>query len=91
MAALLAIAALAAGYAYRSRVSLAAQLSVAESLFYSMKAMDVNFAGLDWRLSETGGGDPVVSETAQRLRTYRRELERNYDQYVAQYYGRRAT
>ena len=95
MAALLAIAALAAAYAYTSSVALAAQraqraaqLSVAESLFYSMKAMDVHFAGLEWRLLETGGGDPVVAETAKKLRTYRREVERNYDQYVAQYYRR---
>ena len=88
IAALLAITALFAGYAYRSSVQLAAQLSVAESLFYSMKALDVQFAGLEWQLLVTGGGDPVISETAKKLRTYRRELERNYDQYVAQYYGR---
>ena len=88
MAALLAIAVLAAGYVYRSSVQLAAELSVAENLFYSMKALDVHFAGLERQLTVTAGGGPAVLETVKGFRIYRRELERNYDQYVSQYYGR---
>jgi hypothetical protein len=88
-AALLVIAALAAGYAYRRsierKIEVAAQISVAENLFYSMKALDVHFAALERRLLLR---DSDVMETLKGLRVSRGELERNYNQYVAKYYGR---
>ena len=83
--AVLAAAALIAADAYRRRVDFAAQLSVAESLFYSMKAQDVLIA----RLEQVAVKDRLAAlSTLRELRLYRRDLERSYDQYVAQYYGR---
>jgi soluble lytic murein transglycosylase-like protein len=75
------LAAVAAGaYAYYSHRKLAQQKEIAEELFYTMKALDVNIANLE-RLVATSGSDDAKKQVAEYLQR-RRQLERNYDQFL---------
>jgi len=75
------LAALSAGaYAYYSHRKLQQQKEVAEELFYTMKALDVNIANLE-RLVATSGSDDAKKQVAEYSER-RRQLERNYDQYL---------
>jgi soluble lytic murein transglycosylase-like protein len=75
------LAALAAVvYAYYSHRRLQQQKEVAEELFYTMKALDVNIANLERLVASSGNADAAkqVKEYLER----RRQLESNYDQFL---------
>jgi hypothetical protein len=84
VAALLVV--IASGYAYRSYLQMQEQRAQAEELFYSIKSLDVSIANLELQLAASG--DAAALATVRRSRADRREMERNYDQYVTRYYGR---
>jgi hypothetical protein len=77
---------IASGYAYRSYLQMQEQRAQAEELFYSIKSLDVSIANLELQLAASG--DSAALATVRRSRADRREMERNYDQYVTRYYGR---
>jgi len=78
----LAVVAIAAGgFAYRAHRQIAQQRATAEELFYSMKSLDVDIANVERQLLASGrnqGRDEV-----QRYLERRRQMERNYDQFIA--------
>jgi peptidoglycan lytic transglycosylase D len=78
LAVLAAVAAI--GYAYYSHRKLQQQKEIAEELFYTMKALDVNIANLERLVASSGNADAAkqVKEYLER----RRQLERNYDQFL---------
>ncbi|MGC4085970.1 MAG: FHA domain-containing protein [Vicinamibacterales bacterium] len=85
-AAIVAIA--AGGYAIYSYQQLSRQQKLASDLFYQMKTIDMNIAQVEQGLAQAGGQDR--SEIA-RYMEQRRQLEANYDQFVANLYDRRLT
>ena len=81
VAAVLLVAIAAGGYAYHSNRQLRRQVELAEQMFYAMKAIDVNIAEVEQRMATSGaggGGDQV-----RRYLEQRRQLEANYEQFVA--------
>jgi hypothetical protein len=88
LVAALAVALVIAGaYAYTSYREMLKQRAQAEELFYSIKAIDVSIANLERQLA--GSGDAGALAAVRQSRADRQEMERNYDEYVQQYYGRR--
>jgi hypothetical protein len=77
---------IAGGFAYKTYLDTLEQRRQAEELFYSIKAIDVSIANLEMRLAASG--DKGALEAVRQSRADRREMERNYDQYVSRYYGR---
>jgi pSer/pThr/pTyr-binding forkhead associated (FHA) protein len=76
------LAALAAGgYAYYGHRQMVQQKAVALELFYNMKALDLAIADL-----ERSMGPSATAETRDQVQKYlerRRQLERNYDQFLS--------
>jgi membrane-bound lytic murein transglycosylase D len=80
--ALAALAALiAAGYAYRGHRQLIQQRAVAEELFYTMKALDLDIANVQLRMAASGN-----AQGNDQLKIYlerRRQMESNYDSFLS--------
>ena len=77
-----ALAGLAAGiYAYYGHRQIARQQVMAQDLFYAMKSLDVDLANVERRLSASGNaqGQDEVKKYLER----RRQMEVNYDQFIA--------
>lgn len=81
-----AVALVAAGYAYYNYRQVRQQQSIAEEMFYSMKAIDVSLAALEVKLLASGGAQG--QEDVQRYRERRRELEANYERFLSGLSGR---
>jgi hypothetical protein len=73
------IAVAAGGYAYYNYQQLREQQELAEQIFYSMKAIDVNIADVERRIATSSGGQDQV----RRYMEERRKFEANYEQFVA--------
>ncbi|MGH9371586.1 MAG: FHA domain-containing protein, partial [Vicinamibacterales bacterium] len=70
-----------AGYAYHVREKGRRQLAMAEELFYAMKALDVDIAGMERELAASGSSQ--TRERAKRYQARRRQLEAEYDTFVS--------
>jgi peptidoglycan lytic transglycosylase D len=79
LAATLAVAAI--GYAYYSHRQVAQQKVIAEELFYSMKSLDVDIANLERLVSSSGA--PGSQDQVKRYLDRRRQMETNYDRFIA--------
>ena len=76
-----AIIALGAGiYAFIKHQQLEKQRMLAEDIFYQMKQMDLDYAALIEKLSQSG--DTVLKEEAAKYITRRRALQDKYDEFV---------
>lgn len=76
-----AIVALAAGvYAYMKHVELEKQRTLAEDIFYQIKQMDLDYAALVQKFSQSG--DVALKQEAAKYITRRRELQDKYDEFV---------
>ncbi len=73
------VAMAAGGYAYYGHVQLGRQQAIAEELFYSMKAIDVNIAEVERLVSTSGSSQDQV----KRYMEERRKIEANYDRFLA--------
>ena len=74
------VAVAAGGYALYLRHRIGTQQALAEQLFYQMKSIDVQIAGLERSLEASGAqGDDQVRTYLER----RRQMERNYEQFLA--------
>jgi membrane-bound lytic murein transglycosylase D len=87
IAALVVVALCAAGYALYGYRRMARQEGVAEALFYQMKSLDMNIARIEQLLAASG--DAQSRQEISRYAAERRQLENNYDEYVASLYDRR--
>jgi peptidoglycan lytic transglycosylase D len=79
LVALLAVTAI--GYAYYSQRQLAQQRAVAEDLFYSMKALDVDIATVERLVASSGNA--ASQDQVKRYLDRRRQMEVNYDRFIA--------
>jgi len=76
------LVAVAAGiFAYRSRRDLEKQKALAEELFYTMKALDVDIANLERVVASSG--NTQAEEQIKRYLERRRQMENNYDRYLS--------
>lgn len=88
--AVLAVAGISAGaYAYYSHRQVVRQQALAQELFYSMKALDVDIARVEGQLA--GSGNPQAQEQVARYMEQRRQMETNYEQFLTGLYDRRLT
>jgi membrane-bound lytic murein transglycosylase D len=78
-AAMVAIAAL--GYAYYQRLQVDRQKALAETLFYDMKALDVDIATLERAVATSGNAQS--QDQVRRYLERRRQMERTYEQFLA--------
>ena len=78
-AAVIVIAAL--GYAYYGHRQMVRQKALAETLFYDMKALDVDIASLE-RIVATSGNVQGKAQVA-RYRERRRQMENTYEQFLS--------
>ena len=76
-----ALAVTAIGYAYYSHRQLAQQKAVAEELFYSMKALDVDIANLERLVASSGSVQS--QDQVKRYLERRRQMEVNYDRFIS--------
>jgi membrane-bound lytic murein transglycosylase D len=74
-------AAVAGAYAYYGYRQMSRQMVIAEEIFYSMKALDVDVANLEQRVASSG--DTQSDEQVRSYRDRRRELERDYERFLA--------
>jgi pSer/pThr/pTyr-binding forkhead associated (FHA) protein len=80
--AVLALAILAAGgYALYLQRQVQRQTAMARNLFYSMKSLDVDIANLEKLVFDSESRQGM--EEIRKYRNRRRDLERNYDQFLA--------
>lgn len=89
IAAAVVLAVIAGGYALYTYRQLSRQQQIAGDLFYQMKSIDMSIAQVEQRLAQTGSSQDR-SEIA-RYMEQRRQLEKNYEQFVANIYDRRLT
>jgi soluble lytic murein transglycosylase-like protein len=79
---IVALAGLAAGtYAYYGHRQIARQQVVAQDLFYAMKSLDVDLANVERRLMASGNAQ--AQDDVKRYLQRRRQMEVNYDQFIA--------
>jgi hypothetical protein len=71
----------AGGYAYRAHRQSLQQQAVAENLFYSMKALDLEIADVERRL--LASGNPQAKDQVQAYLARRRQMETSYDQFIS--------
>jgi membrane-bound lytic murein transglycosylase D len=77
----LAICGLAgAGYGFYEHQQSAKHKAMAQDLFYSMKSLDVDIAGVEKLISDSGSGQGM--EQVRKYQNRRREMEKNYDQFL---------
>jgi membrane-bound lytic murein transglycosylase D len=81
------VALLAGGYAYYGHLQLSRQQAIARELFYSMKALDMDIAAAELRAAQSG--NPQEQDQVSKYMAQRRQMESNYDQFVATLYDRR--
>ena len=79
---LAAVLASAAGYAWHVRQQLDAQKSSAQELFYTMKSLDLSIGNLQ-RVVQSSAYQGVGLAEIQKDRARRRDLEKNYDRFLA--------
>jgi membrane-bound lytic murein transglycosylase D len=86
LAAVLMLGIGAGGYAYYVHRQLSAMRLKAQAVFYDMKAIDVIIAGLQQEVEQSGStrGQQQVRQYAER----RKQIERNYDEYVRELHDR---
>jgi pSer/pThr/pTyr-binding forkhead associated (FHA) protein len=70
-----------AGYTVYERRQLQKQRALAEDLFYSMKSLDLDIAGLEKMAARSGS--PQGAQMARQSASRRREMENTYNQYLA--------
>ena len=71
----------AAGYAYYGHRQIAKQQAVALDLFYAMKSLDMEIAGVENRLAASGGAQN--QDLVKSYRERRRQMEINYDRFIS--------
>jgi membrane-bound lytic murein transglycosylase D len=81
IAALVVLVLVIAGFAFYEHQQSRKQKLLAENLFYTMKSLDVDIANVE-RLVESSGSKQGTVEI-RRYENRRKELERNYDQFLA--------
>jgi membrane-bound lytic murein transglycosylase D len=79
----------AGGYAYYGHRQLSRQDAVAQELFYAMKSLDVNIAGVERMVAASG--NVQGQEQVKKYMAQRRQMENNYDQFLAGMQNRRLT
>jgi membrane-bound lytic murein transglycosylase D len=76
-----AVVALGAGiYAFLKHQQLEKQRAIAEDIFYQMKQMDLDYASLVQKLTQSN--DPRLKGEAAKYITRRREMQDKYDEFV---------
>jgi hypothetical protein len=81
IAALVVVALGIAGFAYYQYQQAQRQKAAAQDIFYAMKALDVDIAGLEKLVLGSGGGQGA--EQIKRYRERRQDMERNYDRFLS--------
>jgi peptidoglycan lytic transglycosylase D len=81
VAAVAALAVAASGYAYYGHRQLAKQKVIAEDLFYQMKSLDVDIAGVEQSIAKSGS--KVSDDQVKRYLERRQQMEANYDRFIA--------
>ncbi len=71
----------AGGYAWFLHQQVEKQRAGAQDLFYAMKSLDVDIAGVEKLLADSGS--PQASGEIRRYRDRRQELKQSYDRYLA--------
>ena len=71
----------AGGYAYREHRQRLQQQAMAETLFYSMKSLDLDIADVERRL--LASGNPQAKDQVQAYLARRRQMETSYDQFIS--------
>jgi membrane-bound lytic murein transglycosylase D len=71
----------AGGFAYYEHQQTLKQRALAQDIFYSMKALDVDIAGLQKMIAESHSARGA--EQVQKYRTRRRDMEKNYDKFLS--------
>jgi membrane-bound lytic murein transglycosylase D len=75
------VAVAAGGYAYRKHRELDRQQAVAQDLFYTMKALDMDIANVENRLATSG--DAQSKDLVKQYQERRRQMEINYDRFIS--------
>jgi membrane-bound lytic murein transglycosylase D len=81
IAALVVVALGIAGFAYYQYEQARQQKVAAQDIFYAMKSLDVDIAGLEKLVLDRGGGQGA--EQIKRYRERREDMERNYDRFLS--------
>jgi membrane-bound lytic murein transglycosylase D len=81
IAALAAAAIAAAGYAFYIHLQFGKQKALAESIFYAMKSVDLDIAGVEKLVNDTHNAAGM--EAVQKYQQRRREMEKSYDQFLS--------
>jgi hypothetical protein len=81
VAAVALVAAAAGGYAYYGHRQMARQQAVAQDLFYSMKALDMEIADVENQLATSG--DAKSKDLVKAYQERRRQMEINYDRFIS--------
>jgi membrane-bound lytic murein transglycosylase D len=68
------------GYTYYLQKQVSRNRLIAEELFYSMKALDLNIANIEKRVQDAGSRQDA--DEVARLQKQRRETEQNYDRFL---------
>jgi len=71
----------AAVYAYKKHQELTQQKALAEDLFYTMKALDVDIANLERLVASSG--NKQAEDQIRRYQERRRQMESNYDRFLS--------
>ncbi len=71
----------ASGYALYLHQQVKKQTELAENLFYSMKSLDVNIAGIQRMVSDSGNQE--AGSQMQHLKAQRKDMEKTYDQFLS--------
>ncbi len=79
--ALLALAGVGAGIAYREHRTAAQERETAENLFYGMKSLDVDIARIQQLVADSNS--EKGREEVKNFETRRREMQANYDRFLA--------
>jgi peptidoglycan lytic transglycosylase D len=87
IAGVLVIGLAASAYAYYAHRQLRQLQEDAQKVFYDMKAVDVIIAGIQQEMARSGNTGPQLQ--VKQYLEHRREMESNYDKYVANLYDRR--
>ncbi len=72
------IAAAAGGFAVYQNIQISKQKAVAQELFYAMKSLDMDIAGVEKMLNQSGQS----AEAAAKYRARRVEMEKSYDRFL---------
>ncbi|MCU1257277.1 MAG: hypothetical protein JWO80_162 [Bryobacterales bacterium] len=70
-----------AGYAFYVHLQFGKQRALAESIFYSMKSVDLDIAGVEKLVTDTNNAAGM--EAVKKYQQRRKEMEKNYDQFLS--------